>query len=162
MSGINYTVFVNPSGEARIIYSYFRQQRPAELGGKKWARRQRASGPFELLARRVARENSSTNFYRVPTCSKRTRPRLGEKVLPDYLPEEQAIQLPRVPYYVVSTWERKRERETYFCPVTRHFPRHLVPRIISQWNGKKHFELLLHYWIIIIAILLRVQLFNVQ
>lgn len=121
MSGINYTVFVNPSGVARNIFILSSTE--AGVTGQKVSAETKSVGPFELLARRVARENSSTNFCRVPSYSKRTRPRRREKVLPDYLPVEQAIQLPRVPYYVVSTRERERE--------TRHFPRHLAPRIIS-------------------------------
>lgn len=119
MSGINYTVFVNPSGVARNIFILSSTE--AGVTGQKVSAETKSVGPFELLARRAARENSSaTNFYRVPSCSKRTRPRRREKVLPDYLPEEQAIQLPRVPYYVVSTWDWERERERE----TRHSPRH--------------------------------------
>lgn len=131
MSGINYTVFVNPSGVARNIFILSSTE--AGVTGQKVSAETKSVGPFELLARRVARENSSTNFCRVPSCSKRTRPRRREKVLPDYLPVEQAIQLPRVPYYVVSTRERER-KATFSSP----------PCSANNFAEKKHSELLLH------------------
>lgn len=131
MSGINYTVFVNPSGVARNIFILSSTE--AGVTGQKVSAETKSVGPFELLARRVARENSSTNFCRVPSCSKRTRPRRREKVLPDYLPVEQAIQLPRVPYYVVSTREKERDA-TFSSP----------PCSSNNFAEKKHSELLLH------------------
>lgn len=104
-------MFVNPSGEARNIFILSSTE--GGVTGQKVSAETKSVGPFELLARRVARENEllpCTKLFEKNPASPE-----GKGITGLFAREEQAIQLARVPYYVVSTRERGRGRDIFPC-----------------------------------------------
>ena len=147
MSGINYTVFVNPSGVARNIFILSSTE--AGVTGKKWARRQRASGLLnysqDVQPARTRRRRTFTVYQAV-----RKEPGLaGGKRYYRIICQRNKLSNFLVFRITSSQRERERERRDILLAAT------LAPRIISLHERvyptrtrsnreKKHSESLLH------------------